>query len=71
MRRRYAVLAVLGLVWLLAAGAVSVAAASLVAESGWAELPIFAWILLAVIFGVALPSLLLGGYKWVNRPAAS
>jgi hypothetical protein len=71
MRLRYTVLAVLGCVWLLAAGTVSVAAASLVAESGWAEMPIFAWVFLAVIFGVALPGLLFGGYKWVNSPAST
>ncbi|MEX2225922.1 MAG: hypothetical protein WEB52_05665 [Dehalococcoidia bacterium] len=67
MRVRYALLTILACVWLLATAAVSVATVALVSESGWSELPLFAWLLLGGLFAVALPVLLYGDYRWVIR----
>ena len=67
MRVRQATLLVLGCAWLLAAVAVTVATVSLVSESGWSDMPAFAWLCLAGLFGVALPGLLWANHQWVWR----
>jgi hypothetical protein len=43
-----------------------VATASPVAESGWSELPAFAWVMLVGVFGVALPALVYAEYRSRN-----
>jgi Na+/H+-dicarboxylate symporter len=65
MRTRYAVLIALGCVWLIAAVVVGAATVSLVEESGWSGMPVFGWLMLAVVFCVALPGLAYGGYRWI------
>ncbi len=66
MPKRY-LLIILSCLWLVAAALVSIATVALVAESGWSELPLAAWLMLAALFGVALPLLLYAGYRWVLR----
>lgn len=66
MLKRQLVVAVLGCTWVFAAAFVTIATVSLVYESGWGEMPAFAWVLLFLVFGVALPGLLLAWYKWAR-----
>jgi hypothetical protein len=66
MRAR--LLIILGCAWLFAAAAVGIATVSLVDESGWSELPLFGWLALAGVFGVAPLALAYGTFRWVARP---
>jgi hypothetical protein len=65
MKMRYIILSAVSAAWLFVALVISVAAISLVAESGFSEMPVLAWLAVAIVFGVALPALLFGGYRWV------
>ena len=71
MRTRKVLLTVLAVGWTIAVAVVGIATLSLVAESGWSELPAFAWLLLAVLFGICLPGLCMGAYRWVINPAGA
>ena len=66
MLKNQLIVVLLAALWLGVTAFMTVATVTIGVEDGWSEVPPWAWVADVLLYGVALPGLMFGWYKWGN-----